>query len=385
MVVVAKDGQRQPKVIITDRPTWEIFESNRDVREDTREWWLLTAPFWHTEALRLLARDHQSLVRVDACFRDRRQATKVASPVMHKKVRCFVPWGGEPFHQKVIAWKGQTGGKTTVLLYIGSANLTPSGFLGFRGTQGRIAWNWEAGLLLVGNETLWGAAKRAAGAGVRRWRPLSIKGGKPTIGEEEIGPESEQDIDLENRLRVHLRTAIGLKGRTIRRRKAPNLPEASLEKLRVDVDDKDRMLKVGRRYTVPGNAKRVHIQGTYRIAAGGHRVVKIELPSLSAPVEARDLAPSLEALLAMLTPVSLASPVPGQSEVAADPGVSGVRPGWTDVRFPYSQLISRYRNAPKAALTWLQNVQQFGHKLPGFWKEATRTLNRLLPDAKIRR
>ena len=378
LLVVKRSGK--PELITGDAPTWSYFNRERLAAKASTERWLLASPTWSTSALRRIAPSANS--RVTAYFRDHSQAKLVAGPVAGPHLDCRVPESSLPFHHKVLAWKGRRGGKETVLLYVGSANMTSAGFFGLGSAHKLRAWNWEAGVLYVGDRDLWSIAEQAVTGGIAAWRTVPIKS---RVGDkDEVTSKGEADEAAEGALRVHLRSAIRLHGRKVRRQPVRDMPQASLLRVTLDLDGKLRPLAVCKEVKVaipaPSSAR---VIGVYRFEQGTRqgtlRDIAIVIPSLMAEPAVTDSARRDLEVLRRLLRVADGQPgghtsLSGKRERLVDdsPNVAIEE----DVRFPFRDLLSLANRDCIAARNWLDHVNRPTGGARGFWRSLAQRLRK---------
>lgn len=370
------------------RPAWITFLRRIKEFQADRQDWLLASPFWsQSTATRLSAAG--TARRIDGFFRDL-ESTKSYAPSLRTlgasgTLNAWVPkrgGGRNGMHHKVVAWRGTRGATTQVLLYIGSANLTEAGFLGVSpiGAKGKEssasfkAWNWEAGVMYVGDGSLWPMAKEAARAGLA-WRPVKI-----SKNQKKLKNEKGAEIDPAGQLRVHLRSAFSYTRTTLRRKQLPKIPGATLKKMQVCEGNRylAKNLKIDKVVPLPKRPERLVVSGTYEIEnSNSIQIVEIELAELS-----RELPTDFGASTVILTDALLSIGSPGNDNGNGKPpsnngdGAVGLPLLFQDIRFPYDAFYDAYAKDNSASKRWLHKVEMSAGKgnVPKFWREVAKNL-----------
>jgi len=372
------------------RPPMELLRERIQAFAPEREEWLLAAPFWSRQVRERIDGigdpDAPPRQTVRAYFCDLTDVRRYAPALRSKKRRstasgevvAFAPThraSNPGLHHKVVAWRGRRGGKTRVLLYVGSANLTEAGFLGVRHGQRLRAWNWEAGVLIAGDDSIWDEAKRVAEGSIT-WRKVVIP--------KKLAPLAlcgEGDGNLETLLRVHLRCAIRYTAARVVRRSLPELPFAKLRRVTVTAGERvvAQRLAIGRSASLPAHPCAVTVSGYYAVQQKGaaDRVlpVDLELADLAeGPPEDQHASVSLlDQLLERL----------GEDEASGGSGKPGTSPspgtgtGRTiDVRFRFGDVLAHTTERPEDAARWLRLVHaQAGRgDVPPFWGKLAEAL-----------
>ena len=376
---ITVEGGGSPRLSIEGSPMWQHIQGRRIA--GAHEEWLLAAPFWgHGAVRRALAEGSPSSCAISAYFGNVAEArargallprakSKWAGPDV-RSLKCFAPGRRErPIHHKVVGLRMTKGRKTTVLLYVGSANLTAAGLFGTDG--GKTAWNWEAGVLWISDESLWPAALSAATAGIS-WKKVKI----PLKPARDEPPEREGDE--ESLLRVHLRSVIRVLGRSVTRRPVSDLDYAVLESVRVCWNEgPDRRLAAGGSIQIPNVASRVRVSGIYALCGepGGRRDVDVELPELSEEPREDIFEPAEDGLRSLLSRLGASAAEGGGGEGSeGDEDEPAPRQAWSDHRFPYAEFYEALKQGHKEdARRWLQQVERSG-KVPPFWKAVARSV-----------
>lgn len=185
------------------------------------------------------------------------------------------PHGKKSFHQKVVAWKGRRGRKTSSIVYIGSANLTSVGFVGNPSGTG---CNWEAGVILVGGDDVWSIGRSAVRGGIAKWRKIKLRADGPPVANE-IGPDCVED--LLGSLQIHLSRSLRVTGQMVRLLDLGSPASARLERATLHADKRQYSLKAGQCRRVMIKARRVFVDALYRCGNGSCVHANVELPKLT--------------------------------------------------------------------------------------------------------
>ena len=381
VLTLLERGRR--RLILSNRSTWHYFDAARRRIGAEKEDWLIASPFLSPGALRVLgdAGKRQSLQLFA-----RRESDAVAmaqqAPAF-TKAKAMLPSGKRGFHQKVVAVRSVSAGRTSVVLYAGSANFT---FRGFLGTNGQ-AENAEAGALFVGGEELWPVAQALARLGVDRWRevPLRCRDGGEDPANGELGEDDREESTAY--LEAQLASLLRIQGRAVRLRGSGSRDAVRLRHASLLIDEqRPRPLRPGRTTQVPATAKSVVIHGDFEIsrplppwwATPRHQSVQIDLPSTLAEVEAHKFALSTAELRRFLRRSFQhdgysATPEDDAIEVAEGDGEGNAA---EDVLFPWLEWMCFSGAAPHASVArWLDKVEK-SPSAPSFWSHVASALRK---------
>jgi hypothetical protein len=365
--------QRKPlDLVISNLPTWATFTNLcNDVILGEREW-LLAAPFWSISGLKKIM-NSSGFRSIKAYFRDQYQAKAIVSSpqVYSKTISCLVPKKGKPFHHKVVACRS-IGKRLQCVLYIGSANITSAGFFGAtnKKTNKNQAWNYEAGIILIGGKEVWEIAKAAASAGIPEWRKLEVKkrSFEKSI-DDEFGPKNEETMEKESILRAHLRSAIRLNGTEVTWMKINDLPGKKLRYVDIELDDKIKRLRERCPIKITKKYKFVCVKGLYQTTNSKHqKLVALELPTLSKEPDQLGVQYTVNYLRQML---GISSKPPSGGGGHGDTGEE--YKSWSfsdDIRFPFQELFYTKRKIPEQADRFLDEIMHSckGKESIGFWR-----------------
>lgn len=357
---ISRAGEQHPKVSATDESMWRIFSRLREEGVYDQQEWQLASPFWSTTMLAMLRRP--DTVCASAFFRDKGQAQAVASSVAGTWLTCHVAPEESPFHHKVLLWRGKRGNTSRTILYIGSANLTRSGFIGLRTG---FAHNWEAGCFFVGQDNLWKIGEAAVRAGIDGWHPVCVRPKGPAR-HDDVGPGAEEDAD--GLLRIHLSRVIHMSGSKVVRLSSPPPQGFDLRRVELVAGRTRRSLSPGRYTRYPATSNSVTSEAIYRRGYDGRCFpVSLALPQLSCdPISGPD--ETVEHLRAILRRGGS-----GSDTAAVNVGVSvddatAIHSGAADARFPFQELLDCRSRNPEIAKAWLNHVARLGTGVPAFWR-----------------
>ena len=372
LAVIASEN-KPAKLITTKKSSWSLFQQLRLSFKADREEWEMIAPFWSPSMLKYVSETGCS--RVKAFFRDKNQAQQVAERYVRKGLECWMPAKQKRFHHKVLAWRGWHGKKCRVIIYVGSANLTSAGFLGV--PPGK-AYNWEAGVFLVGSSALWPTAQRAVRAGIDKWKCLHVRkrDGEASV-DDEVSPKDE--ADRKGQLLLWLSRMIVVKGNHIQRN-SKRLPlGCQLQRVSIVLDGKARALHVGKTMKVPKGIRRVHAEGLFRFEGDGSaELVEIELPEVTNDPPPLDDVKTVNLFRRLLRDNDSQSQSDFVSDSDNEVGKGGRVTLATDIRFPYREFYERYESAPMVAKTWLRNIVHTNDNVPLFWRHVAKHLSGIL-------
>jgi hypothetical protein len=360
---------RRAEIIITNRSSWAEFAERLAVQGVQREEWLFASPFWSELSVHLNERPTSDL-RLTVLGPSREILERALAKVACTALNAFVPARGD-FHQKVIAVRQTLRRSTRVVLYVGSANATTSGFFG----RSRRGFNWEAGLIRSGGHEVWKLARAMAEVGPSKWKRvvLSRKNVTP-LGDAELGPEEEMSQELDAELRTLLFLNLKLGTRSVRLRAPDRDAALELQNPRLLIDDRSVPLGHSAR-RVTDDARDVVVLGEFLwrrgwrgMGEGTRRPVRLSLPQLLPEPSLEESALTQAQLVRQLVDPEAVDDAGRRPDEELEEGLSQRRV--RDVRFPWERLAAteaRLGRNSTYVRRWLETVHA-NPNVPTFWK-----------------
>ena len=384
-IVPPRGGVRVPPP--DNRPTIDHFRDHillQRCRHSSlrKNWWIVAAPFWSPVFLQRLIDIHaggEADGKIEAYFRDEhqwgacRKHLKAASRVAAYRLLengTYPPW-----HHKLLAWRCCDSSRAKAVVYVGSANATVSGILGQKGQ----AINWEAGAVFIGGAELWEHARSAARAEMRaEYLPA---GSSSEFEEDEvIGPQSEADDQINERLSQHLEQHV-----LVRRPNQVKLCSKKIKPIRIlgsewEVNKaslltgKGKELQLGSsQWSRVAKNSLATIRAEYISDKSKRWTIHLDLPELDPEpphfeISAGEAAHQFRQLLQQDTRES-----DGKTRKSINASFEDViSPQHLDIRFPFREALCGLQDYPERTTHHLKGLlsakDEIGQRAPAFWK-----------------
>lgn len=353
--------------------------------------WVVAAPFWSPRVLEIMLK-HEPKGKVEAYFRTQSVWDKVAAHTQvalgeHEleRVTAFALRDSREslpsWHHKVVGWRCCARRGARSALYLGSANATVSGFFGLRNNS---AVNWEAGVIWLGGEALWDAARSVARAGYAattlRRPQCDLQEG--VRDDDELGAADTEE--MERIFAAYAAHCIKLNRNTRTIRRIHSNCEVvralgydwKLIKLRLRFEHRTevregKLLHIGRPLTVPLGV-RAQVRALFECQSDDDMRAETTIDLVELDPEPERPAPDRRSAIASAL-AGLWSSDWGELTGSGEKQMRGESASLRDdVRFPFAELFALRTRRPAAADGWLQritsNKEEALKPLPDFWR-----------------